>query len=52
MALDPNDKPKEFLILIVATGLKIFGNKPWSNKQYFEEAAAFVAEAEKHVGKL
>lgn len=52
MALDPDEKPKEFLTILIATGLKIFGNKAWSNKEYFEEAERFVDEAEKRYGKL
>lgn len=52
MALDPENKPREFLILLVATGLKIFGNKPWGPADYFIEAESFVAEAEKRYGRL
>jgi hypothetical protein len=52
MALDPENKPREFLIILVATGLRIFGNKPWDDSQHFDAAEKFVAEAEKRYGKL
>lgn len=52
MALNPEEKPREFLILVVATGLKIFANKPWSNKEYFDAAESFVQEAERRYGRL
>jgi hypothetical protein len=52
MALNPDENPKEFLIIIVATGLRIFGNKPWSVEEHFEVAERFVEEAEKRYGKL
>ena len=52
MALDPKDNPKGFLILIIAAGMKIFANKPWSNKEYFEDAEKFVEEAERLHGKI
>jgi hypothetical protein len=52
MPLNPDEKPKEFLIIILAVGLKVFGNKPWSDEQHFEAAEKFIAEAEKRYGKL
>ena len=52
MALDPDEHPKEFLTVIIAAGLMIFGNKPWSTEQYFDAAEKFIAEAERRVGKL
>jgi hypothetical protein len=52
MALDPENKPKEFLVILVATGIKIFGNKPWSDTDIFTAAEKFVAEAEQRYGKL
>jgi hypothetical protein len=52
MALNPDDKPKEFLTILVAAGLLIFGNKPWSVPDHFTHAEAFVAEVEKRYGRL
>ena len=52
MPLNPEEKPREFLIILVATGLKIFGNKPWSNEEHFQAAEQFVAVAEQRYGKL
>jgi len=46
------DDARKLLSIIVATGLKIFGNKSWSNADYFVEAENFVAEAERRHGKL
>jgi hypothetical protein len=51
MALNPEEKPKEFLIILVATGLRIFGS-PNSDEGYFVQAEKFVNEAEKRYGKL
>lgn len=52
MPLDPENKPREFLVVIVAAGLRVFGNKPWSDAEYFKAAESFVAEAEQRYGKL
>jgi hypothetical protein len=52
MPLNPEEKPREFLIILVATGLRIFGNKAWSDSEHFDAAEKFVAEAEKRYGKL
>jgi hypothetical protein len=45
MAINPDEKPREFAILILACGLRIFGNKPWSDAEHFEAAEKFVTEA-------
>jgi len=52
VALNPDEKPKEFLTILLATGLKIFGGKSWENKDYFDAAEKFVAEAEMRYGKF
>lgn len=52
MALDPEKKPREFLTIILATGLKIFANKPWADAEYFDAAEKFIQEAERRYGKL
>lgn len=52
MAFDPEQKPREFVALLVAAGLLIFGNKPWSMEQIFDSAERFVKEAEQRYGKL
>lgn len=52
MPFNPDEKPKQFLTMLVAAGLKIFGNKPWSNEQYFNAAEDFVKEMESRYGKL
>jgi hypothetical protein len=52
MPLDPEQKPREFLTVLVAAGLLIFGNKPWSIEQCFDNAERFMGEAEKRVGRL
>jgi hypothetical protein len=52
MALDPDDKPKEFLTIIIATGLKVFGNRLWDDKDCLNAAEKFVAEIEQRYGKL
>lgn len=52
MPLDPDKNPKDFIVLIIAVGLKVFANKPWSDKEHFEAAERFVEEAEKRYGKL
>lgn len=52
MPLDPDKKPKEFLTILVAIGLKIFANKPWSDSDYFIAAENFIQEAENRYGKL
>lgn len=35
----------KLFVIAVAVGLKIWGNKPWSNKELFSEAKNFVDEA-------
>jgi hypothetical protein len=52
MALDPYKMPREFITVIVAAGLLIFGNKPWSTGETFDAAEKFVAEAERRYGKM
>lgn len=52
MALNPENKPREFLIILVAIGLCIFGNKSWSDAEYFDAAERFVSVAEQRYGKL
>lgn len=52
MALDPENKPKEFLTILVAAGLLIFGNRNWSIVETFGQAEAFVREAESRYGRL
>jgi hypothetical protein len=52
MPLDPEEKPREFLIIILAVGLKIFGNKQWNKEDYFTEAQNFIDEAERRFGNL
>lgn len=52
MALDPENKPKEFLTLIVATGLFIFRPHPGGATEAFNAAEEFIAEAERRTGKL
>lgn len=52
MPLNPDEKPKEFLTILLAVGLKIFGNKPWSDQEIFVAAEKFVRETEDRYGKL
>lgn len=52
MALDSEKRPRDILVLALAVGLKIWGNKPWSAKDYFDEAETFVKEAENRFGKI
>lgn len=52
MPLDPDKKPREFLVILLAAGLRVFGNKPWSDAEHFQAAEKFVAEAEQRYGKL
>jgi hypothetical protein len=52
MPLDPEDKPREFLIILLSVGLKVFANKPWSDDQICENAERFVSLLEQKYGKL
>jgi hypothetical protein len=52
MALNPDEKPKEFLCIVLAVGLKVFGPQAWSDEDRFNAAEKFIAEAEKRYGKL
>lgn len=52
MPLDPDEKPREFLVLLVAMGLRIFGDKVAADAACFNAAESFVAEAENRYGKL
>lgn len=52
MPLNPDDKPKEFLTVLVAAGLMIFRQNVYGASEAFKAAEEFVAEAEKRVGKL
>ena len=52
MALNPDETPREFLIVLIAAGLKVFGNKPLSIPEHFDVAEKFVAEAEARYGKI
>ncbi len=52
MPMDPDTNPREFLIIALAVGIKIFGNKPWSSAEHFQEAERFISEAESRYGKL
>lgn len=52
MPLDPDKKPREFLIIILAVGMKIFGNRPWSAAEHLDAAENFIDQVEKRYGKL
>lgn len=52
MALNPDEKPREFLIIILAVGMKILGNQSLSDEETFKQAESFIDEAEKRYGKL
>jgi len=50
MPLDPDSKPREFLIVLIAAGVFIF--KSVGPKEAFDKATEFVAEAEKLIGPI
>lgn len=52
MPLDPEKKPRDFLIVLMSAALRIFSDKPWSTEQYFDAAEKFINEAEQRYGKL
>lgn len=52
MPLDPEEKPREFFIIVVAAAMKVFSNKPWSDAQHLDAAEKFVDEVERRYGKL
>ena len=52
MPLNPDEKPREFLMVLVAAGLMIFNQKIYGASEAFRAAQEFVAETEKHVGAL
>ncbi len=52
MPMDMDTNPREFLIIVLAIGIKIFGNKPWSSAEHFQEAEKFIGEAESKYGRL
>ena len=52
MVLNPEEKPKEFLTILVALGLRLFGPNAWTDEDRFNAAEKFVAEAERRYGKL
>lgn len=52
MAVNPDEKPREFLAILVATGLRLFGHQAWTDEDRFNAAEKFVAEAERRYGKL
>jgi hypothetical protein len=52
MPFNPDEKPKEFLTVLVAAGLLIFQPKVFGTAEAFKLAEEFVAEAEKRTGKL
>lgn len=52
MALDPENRPREFLTILVAAGLLLFGNKLWSTAEHFDAAEKFVKEAETRYGRM
>lgn len=52
MPLDPDNKPREFITVLVAAGLLIFSAEVNGPADAFATAEQFVAETEKRVGKL
>lgn len=52
MPLDPDEKPREFLTVLVAAGLLIFRPNVNDDGDVFKAAEEFVAEAERRFGKL
>lgn len=49
---DPDQKPREFLLVLVAASLLIFNSKIYGASEAFSAAEQFVSEAEKRVGRL
>lgn len=51
-ALNPDDNPRAFLIVLVAAGLLIFNQKIGGADDAFRVADQFVAETERRFGRL
>jgi hypothetical protein len=52
MPLDPDERPREFLTILVAAGLLIFRSNINGAGDAFKAAEEFVAETERRFGKL
>lgn len=50
--LDPEEKPREFLTMLLAAGLMVFKTPSPTPENALDTAAEFVAAAEKRFGPL